>query len=167
MWKKSNGEIGKPDEIDWKQTPEPTSGAESLASPDVYANTQPEKEKGTLGPQRVPSQAQYQPSMPASISAYPANMAAYAEAVDEFRKNATAFIEHIPLLAKAQSSYDKAMRASAEMREVLDSVDNNLRALMNQMAEAVSRTGPDKKKPEIAKLEKPSDTKNKDSSAAV
>jgi hypothetical protein len=84
-------------------------------------------------------------------------MAAYTEAVNEVTKNATAFIEHLPLLTKARDAYDRAMKASAEMRRVLDSDEEHLRALMTQLAQVLNdhvvKPAAEKKRPELAKLE--------------
>jgi hypothetical protein len=119
----------------------------------VPPNSDSEKGRTSPGPQRVLGDTRHQPSMPTSMAAYPGNMAAYSEAVNEFTKTATAFMEHLPLLSKARNAYDQAMRASAEIRKVLDTGDENLRTLMTQLTEAVSRPVPDKKRPELAKAE--------------
>jgi hypothetical protein len=60
----------------------------------------------------------------------PVTLGAYTEAVNKFTKSASAFIEHLPLLADARRAYEEASRASAELRRVLDAGDENLRALM-------------------------------------
>jgi hypothetical protein len=77
--------------------------------------------------------------------------------VNEFTKNATAFIEQLPLLTKARDSYEQAMRARAELREVLDAGEKNLRTLVTQLEQAVNVYGvkpaPDKKNPQPAKVE--------------
>ena len=84
-------------------------------------------------------------------------MTTYTEAVNEFTKNATAFIEQLPLLTKARDSYEQAMRARAELREVLDAGEKNLRTLVTQLEQAVNVYGvkpaPDKKNPQPAKVE--------------
>jgi len=69
---------------------------------EVYGDSQAEKGESTLGPQRVSWRSRHQPSMPTNTTAYPASMAAYTEAVNEFSKNAIAFIEQLPLLSKAR-----------------------------------------------------------------
>src|ERR1051326_1281181 len=56
-------------------------------------------------------------------------MKTYTEAVKEFTKSATAFMEHLPLLAKARDAYAEAIKASTEMRRVLDAGDQDLRTL--------------------------------------
>jgi hypothetical protein len=86
-----------------------------------------------------------------------ATMTTYTEAVNEFTKNATAFIEQLPLLTKARDAYEQAMRASAGLREVLDAGQENLRTLVTQLEQAVNVYGvkpaPDKKNPQPAKVE--------------
>jgi hypothetical protein len=81
----------------------------------------------------------------------------YAEAVAEFTKNATAFIEQLPLLTKAQGAYEEAMRASMETRRVLDASDENLRILMSTLVRNMNlqelKSATDKKPPEAARVE--------------
>lgn len=85
-------------------------------------------------------------------------MNTYTAAVKEFTTNATAFIEYLPLLAKARSAYEEAMRASTEMRKALDAGDENLRTLMAQLEQRTNfqelKSAPDKKRPEPAKVER-------------
>lgn len=85
-------------------------------------------------------------------------MTTYTEAVKEFTTNATALIEHLPLLTKARAAYEEAMRASTEMRKVLDTSDENLRTLMAQLEQQVNprevKSATDKKPPEPAKVER-------------
>ena len=84
-------------------------------------------------------------------------MSTYVDAVEEFRESATAFIQHLNLLAQAREAYQQAMTASAELRTVLDAGDENLRTLMGQLEQAldlhISKPGADKKKPEPVKPE--------------
>src|ERR1700733_7012135 len=88
-------------------------------------------------------------------------MSTYVGAVENFRKSATAFMQHVDLLSHARDAYQQAMTASAELRTVLDAGDENLRTLMTQleqaltlhMAKPVDRTTLDKKKPEPVKAE--------------
>lgn len=61
------------------------------------------------------------------------SLGAYTEAVNKFTKSASAFIEHLPLLAEARQAYEEATKASAELRRVLDAGDQNLRALMSHL----------------------------------
>lgn len=90
-------------------------------------------------------------------------MNTYTDAVKEFTTSATAFIEHLPLLTKARAAYEEAMRASAEMRKVLDSSDENLRTLMTQLEEQVNlrelKAATQKKPSEAAKVEEIKTTK--------
>jgi len=85
-------------------------------------------------------------------------METYTEAVREFTMNATAFIEHLPLLAKARGAYEEAMRASTEMRKVLDTSDEHLKTLMTQLEQKINlqelKSAPDKKPPEPTKVER-------------
>jgi hypothetical protein len=77
--------------------------------------------------------------------------------VNEFTRNATKFIEQLPLLTNARDAYDRAMRANAELRKVLDAGEGDLRALMTQLAQVLNdhvvKPDSEKKKPELARLE--------------
>ncbi len=68
----------------------------------------------------------------------PATLVAYTEAVNKFTKSASAFVEHLPLLAEARQAYEEAARASTELRKILDSGDENLRALMSHLEQMVN-----------------------------
>ena len=103
-----------------------------------------------VGPQRVIAQNRNPPlSSP--------TMATYTEALNEFATSATAFIEQLPLLTKARDAYERATRAGAELRKVLDTGEENLQNLMSQLEQSVNIRGvnpvPDRKKPEPAKVE--------------
>ncbi len=84
-------------------------------------------------------------------------MSSYTDAVNEFATSATAFIEQLPLLTKARDAYERATRAGAELRKVLDTGEGNLQSLMAQLEQAVNvrgmKAGNDRKKPEPAKVE--------------
>jgi hypothetical protein len=84
-------------------------------------------------------------------------MTTYAEAVNEFTKNATACIGFLPLISKARDGYEQATRASVELRKVLDAGEENLRTVMAQLEQAINVHVPksvgDGKKPEPAKVE--------------
>ena len=84
-------------------------------------------------------------------------MATYIDAVEEFRRSATAFMQHVDLLTQARDAYQQAMTASAELRTVLDAGDENLRTLMTQLEQALNlhmtRPALDRKKPETVKVE--------------
>ena len=84
-------------------------------------------------------------------------MSTYTGAVENFRKSATAFMQHVELLSQARDAYQQAMTASSEMRSALDTGDENLRTLMAQLEQAlnlhIARPGLDRKKPEPVKVE--------------
>jgi hypothetical protein len=141
MWKNHVDAANMPREFDSKQMSESPSKMEREG---VCLDNLSEQ----VSPQRVFAEAQ--PSTPVS-------MAAYTEAVTEFTRNATAFIEHVPLLTKARNEYDKAMKASAELRKVLDKGEDDMRALMHHLMQAlnsnVAMVAPDKKRPEPTQLD--------------
>ena len=87
-----------------------------------------------------------------------ASMKTYTGAVDEFTKSASAFIEQLPLLTTARAAYEEAMRASTEIRKVLDTEEQNLRTLMAQLERGLgvhdAKPAPDKKSPEPARVER-------------
>ena len=89
-------------------------------------------------------------------------MSTYVGAVENFRKSATTFMQHVDLLSQARDAYQQAMTASAELRTVLDTGDENLRTLMAQLEQALNlhlskpaldRSALDKKRPEAVKSE--------------
>jgi hypothetical protein len=86
-----------------------------------------------------------------------ATMTTYAEAVNEFTKNATACIGFLPLISKARDGYEQATRASAQLRKVLDAGEENLRTVMTQLEQAINVHVPksvgDGKRLEPAKVE--------------
>lgn len=141
MWKNQNDAASMAREFDSKQISESPSEMEGEGG-------YPDNLSKQGGPQRVFAEAP--PSTPVS-------MAAYSEAVNEFTRNATAFIEHVPLLTKARDAYDKAMKANAEVRKVLDKSEEDLRALMNHLIQVLNSNvvtvAPDKKRPEPTQLE--------------
>jgi hypothetical protein len=104
-----------------------------------------------------------------SVERVPGAMAAYRESVDEFSKHATEFLEHIPTLAKAREAYQRALMVSTELRSILDTGDEALRALMAQLEQAINmqlgNPAPEKKRPEPAKVE-PIKTTSTDSEVA-
>ena len=63
-----------------------------------------------------------------------------------------------PFSAKARAAYAEAIRASAEMRQVLDAGDEKLRALMAQLEQAMNahdvKPPLDKKIPEPTKIDR-------------
>lgn len=102
----------------------------------------------------LPAQA---PTAHTPLMSSPA-MKTYTEATSEFAQHASALIEHLPRLAKARAAYEEALRASAEMRRVLDAGDEKIRTLMNQLEQKMSAHNlmplADKKISEPAKIER-------------
>jgi hypothetical protein len=141
MWKNKDDAASLAREFDSKQMSESPSEMEGEGG---YLDNLSEQ----VGPQRIFAEAP--PSTPVS-------MAAYTEAVNEFTRNATAFIEHVPLLTKARDAHDKAMKASAEVCKVLDKGEEDLRALMNHLIQVLNSNvvmvAPDRKRPEPTQLE--------------
>lgn len=85
------------------------------------------------------------------------SMTTYTDALNKFIKNATEFIEQLPLLSEARDAYVQAMKASKELRQVLDSGDENLRTLMIRMEQMVNihivKSDVERKKPDVSKVE--------------
>jgi exonuclease VII small subunit len=85
-------------------------------------------------------------------------MKTYTEATSEFAQHASALMEHLPRLAKARAAYEEALRASAEMRKVLDAGDEKIRILMSQLEQKLSahnlKPFADQKIPGPAKIER-------------
>ena len=84
-------------------------------------------------------------------------MARYTDALDQFRRAATAFLQHVDLLAQARDAYEQAMMSSAELRNVLNAGDETLQSLMTQLEQSVndhlSTPAFARKKPEPVKAE--------------
>jgi hypothetical protein len=143
MWKKQDDAVGAQPDLPSKQRSDLASLGDALVESFKKGNS--------AVPQKGSSEDHNQPSLPPT-------MKTYTEAVNECTKNATAFIEQFPLLAKARGAYEEAMRASAEMRKLLDAGDDNLRTLMTQLEQGVNiqpvKLAPDKKSPEPAKVER-------------
>jgi len=149
MWKKQDDAVGAQPDFASNRKPEVASIGDALV--ESLMNDPIKKRNFTVGPQKVLAEDHNQPlSSP--------TMQTYTEAVIEFTRNATAFIEHLPLLTKARAAYEEAMRASEEMRKVLDAGDESLRTLISQLEQGVNLHGmkaaPDKKNPESAKVER-------------
>jgi len=150
MWKKQEDVVDAQPDFASKQRPDLASLGDALV--EALTNDQFKQGNSAVVPQKVPAEDHNQPLSP---------MKTYTEAVNEFTKNAAAFLEHLPLLTKARSAYEEAMRASAEMRKGLDAGEENLRTLMTQLEQGVSIQPvrpPDKKNPEPAKVERMRDT---------
>ncbi len=149
MWKKDDAEAEQPE-----STPEQRDAARLLGdalnqSPSINDDLQ-KRNPGVASEEVLPKGSNQPLSLP--------TMTTYTEAVKEFTRNTSAFIEHLPLLTKARAAYEQAMRASMEMRKALDSSDENLRTLMSQLEQQVSlhelESATDKKPPEPAKVER-------------
>ena len=153
MWKKQDDAVGAQPDFASKQKPDFSSLGDALV--DSLMTDQFKKGNFAVVPQKVLAEDHNQP-LPSPA------MKTYTEAVNEFTKNATAFIEQLPLLTRARGAYEEAMRASAEMRKVLDAGEENLRSLMTQLEQGVNvhgvRPAPDKKDSEPARVERMSGT---------
>src|SRR5260370_8974478 len=140
MWKKQDDTVGAQPDFAPKQRRDLASLGDALV--ESLMNDQFKRGNSAVVPQKVLAEDHSQPLSPPTMNTY-------IEAVNEFTKNATAFIEQLPLLTKARGAYEKAMRASAEMRKVLDAGEENLRTLVTQLEQAVNVHGvklaPDKK----------------------
>ena len=145
--------MGAQPEFVSNQTPDLESPTDKLI--ESYVDSRFEGRNFEAGPQRVADDHRQLSSPPTMTSSL--NMTTYTEALNEFTRSATAFIEQLPLLTKARDAYEQAMRASAELRKVLDTGEENLQTLMAQLEQAVNVQGvkpaPDRKKPELAKVE--------------
>ena len=99
----------------------------------------------------------------------PEAIEAYRESVDEFSKHAVKFLEHIPNLLKAREAYQRAITVSTELRSILDTGDEALKALMAQLEQAINvhlvNATLEKKRPESAKVE-PIKTTSEDADVA-
>jgi hypothetical protein len=147
VWKKQDDAVGWQPELPSKQTPDLASLGD--APGESLMNDQFKKGNFAVVPPKVLTEDPNQPLLSPT-------MKKYTEAVNEFTKNATAFIEQLPLLTKARGAYEEAMRASAEMRKVLDASDEHLRTLMTQLEQRINlhevKAATDKKNPEPAKV---------------
>lgn len=148
MWKKQDDAEGAEPDFDPNQTPNLASLGDAL----VESLTNDSIKKGNLavGPQKV-STEDHNRSLPSPT------VQTYTEAVNEFTKNASAFIEQLPLLIRARAAYKEATSASREIRKVLDAGDQKLRTLISQLEQGVDLQGMkpalDRKNPESAKVE--------------
>ena len=149
MWKNQDDAMGAQPDFASKERPDLASLGDALV--ESLVNEQFKKENFAVVPQKVLAEVHHEPS-------WSSTMTTYIGAVNEFTKNATAFIEQLPLLTKARDAYEQATKASAELRKVLDAGEENLRTLMTQLEQGVSiqrvKLAPDKKNPEPAKVER-------------
>jgi hypothetical protein len=102
------------------------------------------------------SEAEWKKDDGADAQAMP-SWAMYVEAMNQFKKSATVFMEHVHLLTEAKDAYQKAMTASTALRSSLDAGDHTLRSLMSQLAQVIDdhlgEPNFDRKKPELVKGE--------------
>ena len=147
MWKKPDDGEGAQSQ----STSDATRLLEEALTPSLSINDDLQKRNSPVSSEKVVAEGSDQPMTSPTMNTY-------TEAVKEFTANATAFIEHLPLLTKARAAYEEAMRASTEMRKVLDASDENLRTLMTQLEQQVNprelKPAIDKKPPEPTKIER-------------
>ena len=134
MWKKLENFASSRSDADPSQPPNSNEFPDNAALDDPWLIGEQDAEKELEG-NPEPQVAAAQPQSPKHQVEHvpPATLGAYTEAVKKFTKSASAFIEQLPLLAEARQAYEEANRASAELRKVLDSGDENLRALMSHL----------------------------------
>lgn len=155
MWKKLDNFTGPQSELDSKPASEDSLESLGDALIESLTDVNPEKGNSEVGPPAFLAE-EYNPPVATAKSASP-TMKTYTEAVSDFTRSATAFMEQLPLLTKARVAYEQAMKASAEMRRALDAGEENLRTLMSQLEQGVNVQGfkpnLEKKSPEQAKVE--------------
>ncbi len=61
----------------------------------------------------------------------------YLETMEKFSESAKIFLLHVHALYQARDEYRKALTASAELRQALDTGDDALQALMAKLEKAV------------------------------
>jgi hypothetical protein len=141
MWKNVNNGVATQPESAGQQAPKPMAAPGKSLNESLVGLQEPVGENGDRPP----------------TTATTTTMATYAEAVNEFTKNATSCIGFLPLISKARDGYEQATKASAELRKVLDSGEENLRIVMTQLEQAISvhvlKSAAESKKPEAAKIE--------------
>lgn len=149
MWKKQDDAGNTPLEVG------PTQSAREFpeALADMVIGVR-DNDREKLGSEPIPQMegAEFQKQ---SVS--PPTMTTYTDALNKFIKNATEFIERLQLLSDARDAYMQAMKASKELRQVLDSGDANLRTLMIRMEQMVNihivKSDVERKKPEASNVE--------------
>jgi hypothetical protein len=136
MWKKLENFAGPRSDAIGNESTDPNLAGEGAGSQDdpwlIGKNDSEDPELQQDSQFAGMSEKSEMPQGPAE-QAPPVTLGAYTEAVNKFTKSASAFIEHLPLLAEARRAYEEASRASAELRRVLDAGDENLRALMSHL----------------------------------
>src|ERR1700730_14860203 len=99
MWKKQDDAVGAQPDFASKQKPDLSSLGDALV--ESLMDDQFKQGNFAVVPQKVLAEDHNQP-LPTP------NMKTYTEAVNQFTKNATAFIEQLPLLTKARGAYEEA-----------------------------------------------------------
>src|ERR1700733_8090329 len=94
IWEKQDDALDTQPELAPTQIPELALESASEVLIHAYLQGHAEKGKVAINPQKSPAEGPRQPSQP--------TMTTYTAAMNEFTKNATAFIEHLPLLTKAR-----------------------------------------------------------------
>src|SRR5258708_5610839 len=112
MWKKleQDGVVDARPEFAPKETPDLEAPGDALLQSLVDGRLK--RENLAAGPQKGLAQDHSQP-LPAPT------MATYTEALNEFARNATAFIEQLPLLTRARDAYEPAIGARPGVRRGL------------------------------------------------
>jgi hypothetical protein len=148
MWKKKDDAVAAHPEFVTPSMPEAKLEKLGESLDEAYRDRYSEKEKPVAAiPQRSYAEAHEHVL---------GSMGAYTDAVNDFTKSATAFIEQVPLLTKALDAYEHATKLSSELRKVLDMGDENLRALMSPLEQVINLRavrGPEKKKPEPVRVD--------------
>ena len=135
MWKKQNEASGIPLDPSQEDSADPMPDSVADVLMGIIRDNHPEK--------TAPIASVSHPA-PAPISEMPAaqpssaGTLAYTEAVNRFTKKANEFMAHLPLLAEAREAYEQALKASLDMRKVLDSGDENLRNLKTQLEQMLN-----------------------------
>ncbi|HZQ96637.1 MAG TPA: hypothetical protein VFA67_16625 [Candidatus Sulfotelmatobacter sp.] len=144
MWKKLENFAGSRPDLNSNQAPNSNETPEQRAESeddawlmDTIKGEDRELAEREFEPGRqadtAPPSTETGEARPEVEQAPPVTLGAYTEAVTKFTRSASAFIEHLPLLAEARKAYEEATRASTELRRVLDSGDENLRTLMTHL----------------------------------
>jgi hypothetical protein len=95
MWKKQDDAMGAQPDFASKERPDLASLGDALV--ESLVDDQFKKENFAVVPQKVLAEVHHEPS-------WSSTMTTYIGAVNEFTKNATAFIEQLPLLTKARDA---------------------------------------------------------------
>jgi hypothetical protein len=118
-----------------------------------------ERRLAALGLESEMTQLEWKKEDGSNAQAMP-SWSVYVEAMNQFKKSATAFMEHVHFLSEAKDAYQKAMTASTALRSNLDAGDRTLGSLMSQLEQVIDdHLGEphfDREKPELVGGETPS-----------